>query len=281
MEIGKFCDSVLRGMGQVMLQNNALTGLLFLLGILVSSWQMMLAALLGAASGTLAAILFKYGKKDIDDGLYGFNGALVGVALLFYFKPGLLMAALIIVGAALSTAIMNFMHRKNMSPYTFPFILTAWIIIALAGVSHAVPPQFQTHAFATSLNAVSALSMAFGQVMFQANILTGILFLAGIFVCSRVSALHAFIGSLVGMLLALAISFPFGLINAGIFGYNGVLCGVAFAKSKKYSYDFTILASAISVLVTFLMVNLGIPALTSPFVFSTWIMLSVQGKFAS
>ena len=265
-------------MGQIMLQDNPLAGCLFLLGILVNSWQMSLAALLGVVSGTSAAFLLKYKKKDTADGLYGFNGALVGLALLFFFQPGLPLIILIIAGAALSSLIMNFMQKKKMPPYTFPFILSAWIIIALAGVFNIVPLQPQSLASAGALDAISALSMGFGQVMFQANIITGIFFLAAIFVSSRLSALHAFIGSAVGMLFALALSFPLGLLNIGIFGFNGVLCGVAFANSKKYAFDSTILAAALSVLMTYGMMAIGIPALTAPFVFSTWILLAMRKK---
>ena len=36
--VANFADHVLRGIGQVMLQNNPVSGLLFLIGIFVSSW---------------------------------------------------------------------------------------------------------------------------------------------------------------------------------------------------------------------------------------------------
>lgn len=281
MKLDELANTILRGMSQIMLQNNALTGLLFLLGILLNSWQMLVAALLGVVSGTAAAVFFRYEKKGIMDGLYGFNGALVGLALVFFFQPSALLAILIIAGAALSSLIMNFMHRKKMSPYTFPFILSAWIMIALAGVSNVVLLQPQSTTAATSLDAISALSMGFGQVMFQANIVTGIIFLAAIFVSSRMGALHAFVGSAIGMLLALALSFPLGLANIGIYGFNGVLCGAAFAGSKKHALAFTATAAALSVFIIHGMMAVGIPALTAPFVFSTWILLAVREKIAA
>jgi len=98
----ELADALLRGMGQIMLQDNALTGLLFLLGILANSWQMFFAALLGLMSGTAATYFLKYDKKEIAHGLYGFNAALVGVGLLFFFQPSALLALVIIAGAALS-----------------------------------------------------------------------------------------------------------------------------------------------------------------------------------
>ena len=41
-----------RGIGQVMFQNNALSGLLMLVGILLNSWQMALLAIAGNVVST-------------------------------------------------------------------------------------------------------------------------------------------------------------------------------------------------------------------------------------
>ena len=278
MTLKELSGTLLRGMGQIMLQDSPLTGALFLVGILANSWQMFLAALLGVASGTAAAYLLKYGKNDISHGLYGFNAALVGLGLLFFFQPGIPLVILIIAGSALSTVIMNFMHNRKMSPYTFPFILSTWIIIALVGATGIIASQPPLPAAPLSLDALSALSMGASQVMFQASILTGIIFFAAIFANSRANALYALLGSLVGMLLALALSFPLGLISIGIYGYNGVLCGAAFAGSKKHAMAFAVAATVLSVLIVYALPLASIPALTAPFVFATWIVLALGKK---
>lgn len=59
----RFTTQVLKGIGQIMLQENALTGLLFLIGITCGSIEMGLGALLATVSGTATAILLKYNKK--------------------------------------------------------------------------------------------------------------------------------------------------------------------------------------------------------------------------
>ena len=48
-------DNVLRGIGQVMFQNNSYSGLLFLLAVATQSWVLALALLLGSAAATLTA----------------------------------------------------------------------------------------------------------------------------------------------------------------------------------------------------------------------------------
>jgi len=57
-------DQVLRGVGQIMLQENAITGLLFLMGIFYGSVFMGLAALLATTCGSITAKLLRYDKLN-------------------------------------------------------------------------------------------------------------------------------------------------------------------------------------------------------------------------
>lgn len=265
-----------RGLSQVMLQNNALTGLLFLIGIFYNSWLMGLGALAGAITSTLAAFSFKFNKKDIYDGLYGFNGALVGIALLFFFKPSLVLFAILIFGSAVSSLVMNSMHKRKLMPLTFPFVITTWALILLVKILQF--SQLSVHGLteATGLNILSSASMGFGQVMFQASIVTGIVFFLAILVNSRVAAIYALAGSLFGMLLSFALSFPLNLVNSGIFGFNAVLCGIAFAGKDKKSVIYALVSVILSVFIIYGMQYIGIIALTSPFVFVAWITYGIK-----
>ena len=79
-----FTDAVLRGLGQVVFQNNPLTGLLILLAISVNSFVYAGAALFGAVVGTYVAKLLRIDNKLVRDGLFGFNGALTAIAMVAY-----------------------------------------------------------------------------------------------------------------------------------------------------------------------------------------------------
>lgn len=115
---------ILRGMSQVMLQNNWLTGLLFFAGVFYNSWLMGIGAVVGAAVSTYTAYVLNYNKEDVANGLYGFNGILVGIAVLFFYELTFLTILLLIVGSIFSSVIMNFMHEKKLKPFTFPFVLS-------------------------------------------------------------------------------------------------------------------------------------------------------------
>ena len=116
-----------RGIGQVMLQNNALSGWLMLAGICLCSWQMGLWALGGLAVSTLSACAFGYSKEAIRNGLFGFNGLLVGLAAALFLQPGFMAVCLMIAASVLSTVITHlFSLQHKLAGYTAPFILAVW-----------------------------------------------------------------------------------------------------------------------------------------------------------
>lgn len=82
-----FVDWVLRGIGQVVFQNNPVSGAVILAGIFYNSWIYGLVCLLGTIISTATALLFKSDKGMIKDGLFGFNGALIAIALVAYTSP--------------------------------------------------------------------------------------------------------------------------------------------------------------------------------------------------
>ena len=88
-----------RGVGQVMFQNNALSGSLMLAGILLNSWQMALMAIAGNVVSTLTACLSGYSREDIRNGLYGFNGTLVGIAIGVFMPVSVASLSLLVAGA--------------------------------------------------------------------------------------------------------------------------------------------------------------------------------------
>ena len=111
-----------RGVGQVMFQNNALSGLLMLAGILLNSWQMALLAIAGNVVSTLTACLSGYSREDIRNGLYGFNGTLVGIAIGVFMPVSVASFSLLVAGSCLSAWIFAIAFRKcSDSPVTLFF----------------------------------------------------------------------------------------------------------------------------------------------------------------
>lgn len=270
-----YIKTTLRGVGQVMLQNNALTGLLFLGGIFYNSWILGFGAIVGNVISTISAKLLKYSNEDIKNGQFGFNGTLVGIAIWFFFDVNIFTFLAIVIGSAFSTLIMHPMKEKKLA-FTAPFVISAWVVMLGITLLRLTPFLSAALPQQSSPNLFSAISMGIGQVMFQGNIVTGILFLLAILVNSRVAAIYAIYGSLLGGLFAMLLTLPLSAINLGLFGYNAVLCGIALGTKKWDGLILATFAIILSVFLNYGLDQIGIIPLTAPFVIATWAALLVK-----
>ena len=78
-----YFDAVLRGYGQLFLCNNPVSGVLFLLGLVLVSPENAAWSLVGAGLATLGALLFGM-KAEASSGLFGVNGALLGYSWIYF-----------------------------------------------------------------------------------------------------------------------------------------------------------------------------------------------------
>ena len=106
---------------------------MFLVGIFYNSWLLGLAVLLATIISTGAAHLLKYAKDDIQNGLYGFNGTLTGIAVFCFFEVNLISILALVLGSIMSTIVMNLL-KKFIPPFTAPFVFVTWLIWGLKQV---------------------------------------------------------------------------------------------------------------------------------------------------
>ena len=276
----------LRGVGQVFFQENAITGACFVLGLAASSMLMAAGAVIGTAIGTATAWAVKFDKSELSAGIYGFNSALVGIATLFFFRPGATSIALLAFGCVVAALVTWLMRRYLPLPtYTTPFIVTTWALFFL-GQALGVP-RVEAGAPLVGVGLVGAVAHGVSQVMFQASIWTAILFLVGIALNDWRHATWVLLGSIVGTLVGYyqAASWagtvdPESLVNRGLaenvalglYGYNATLAAVALFLWRR-SLIPPLFGMLISVPITDLVPILGLPALTAPFVLATWVVL--------
>lgn len=297
-----FLDTVFRGVGQVMLQDNSYTGLLFVIGIFYNSWLFGVGVLLGAAVSTLTAMLFGMDRSQVRKGLYGFNGALVAIALLYFLQPDALTWACLIFAAICSTIVMaaltSLLEVWKLPALTAPFVFTSFtFFLAIARFGRlasthllptaGLPTAVSVEGVVTWTTVVEGLFKGVAQVFFQGNLLTGIIFAAGLFVATRMAFATALIGSLIGLLVAWGMGAAEPAIRAGAFGFNSVLVGIAlgsvfFALNKTsiaYALLATIATPFVYAAVSAALQPLGVPALTLPFVLVTWTFLFASKLF--
>lgn len=263
-----------RGVGQVMLQENALSGYLMLAGIVWNSRVMALAALLGTAVSTLAAILLGFDKQAIQRGLYGFNGTLVGIAAVVFLQLSWWSFGLLLSGAVLSTLIMRlFLLQGRVAGYTAPFVLVTWLMLLVCHLSmttNLLPPVVEL--VSTSPDIFAAFWQSVGQIMFQPGLVTGLLFFAAVLVNSRISAFYMVLGAGLPLVLLAANEMNYSNFNAGLYAYNAVLCAIALGERTRASLCWAIMAIALSVMLQWFGMHAGLITLTAPFVLATWVV---------
>jgi urea transporter len=266
-------NSFFKGIGQIMLQNNPWTGLLFMVGICFGSYLMGIAAIFAVITGTTTAMLLKYPNNEISDGLYGFSAALVGVALICFFQPTVAIWVAILIGSVLATVIQRLFIAKKIPAFTFPFILVTWLFLCLFHYFPSlVKPQLATND-AYINNYLTLFAHGFGQVIFQVNIWAGILFMIGIFISRPIAAIYAIVGIALSIMIAYQLKEPVNDIYLGLLSYNAVLCAITFAGKKREDLIRGLIAVILSVLIMIQMRDLNLPALTFPFVLATWLVL--------
>ncbi len=297
-----FMDVCLRGSGQVMFQNNPLTGLFFLAGIFWGAFAagmptVACGAVAGTVTGTLAAYALGAAKEHINTGLHGYNGMLVGCALPTFFAPTPLLWAYILIGSVFSTimmmAVSNMMKTWKVSAMTGPFVLTTWLLmlaaynfahIRITALPHpaiALQPAAADLFMLTTRQFWTASLAGISQVFLINNSITGILFLIGLAVSSIWAAIFALLGSVTAIGTALVLGGDSPSIIAGLFQFSAVLTaiglGTTFYRPNGRVVLYALLGTVFTVVaqgaLNVLLHVFGIPTLTFPFVIAAWIFL--------
>lgn len=265
-----------KGVGQVMLQENVWTGLLFLAGIFCGSVNMGIAAVLAVIVGTCTAKILHYDTAEIKAGLYGFSATLVGVALACMFQSGLVLWISILLGSALAAIIQHFFIVRKIPAFTFPFIVVTWILLFLfAQFPHLVVPQ-SGGSLAGDEPVFVVLARGYGQVIFQDSLWAGILFFIGVLICNPIAAVYGLVGAAISATLAYLLREPLPNIYLGLMSFNAVLCAITFAGKNWKDAGLALMAVVLSLLISMMMRGLHLPVLTFPFVLASWMTLSLK-----
>lgn len=252
-----------------------------LAGIACNSLYMAGLALLGTVVSTSTARIAGYSCEDIRNGLYGFNGTLVGIAVGVFMNISVWAFMLLIIGAALSTWVMRMFQRQRfVSGYTAPFILVTWLLLLL---ERTVFPSLELSSDSVAvqepvnIDFFQVFCLHIGQVMFQGGtVLSGLFFLVGIWINSRLNGLYAMWGAVLPLGAA-----PFS-------GYGNPRCGSRIIGVQRgacaYRTRHGIIkrfwrgdrAVLLSTVLQIAGMRIGITTLTAPFVLATWTVVLLR-----
>ena len=274
--------ALLNGFSQIFLQAKPGCGLLVLLAIAIGAPQLLGGALLGCLSSTLTAQRRGYAKADIDLGLYGYNGVLLGMLISLQFAWSALLPLLIIVSSGASSLLLaawmqRMRERQWLPAFTFPFVGLSWLLLWLAPVLQlelqpAVASPAQPLDWWASL---IAMARGLGQVIFLDQPLAGVFLLIGLLLADRRAACWALLGSTGGLALALYQGLPQHSALTGLYGYNAALAAITLSQVHRRPW-LPLLGIALALVLQPGFSALGLPALTMPFILTCWLVSATQ-----
>ena len=287
-----------------MFQPSAIGGVLMLAGIFWGAIagghaEVAVGAVVGLVVSTLTGYALSLPDEEGAVGLWGFNGVLVGVAMMTFLGSTPLSWAALVLCSAMTTWVREGLNKigavHKVNSFTFPFVLCTWLFLAAARVltgldevSLAHPMLPSIHHFDIAATPPTSLweglewsLRGLGQIMLQDSWVSGLLFLAGLAVSSPWAALWGFVGSSIGTYGALLYGTSEIAVSSGLYGFSPALTAIALGcvfyhpswRSALWAVIGAVATLFVQGALNVFLEPLGLPALTAPFCITTWLFL--------
>jgi len=290
---------LLRGVAQVDLQPNALTGLFILVSLWVAGWDVGLFATIGLVVSTATALVLGVDRSSISVGLQGYSGCLTGIALVTYLDHHLSTYLLTIAGAILCTllaaALTTFLTPYGLTPLTAPFCIVSGVMVVGAPSFERVWHGGSSAAVSSTTRGDTGLSWSdlwhgfftnVSQIFLIDEWYVGLIMLVGLAIAGPWVVAYAAAGSVVGILVAWALGAPASLIANGIYGYNAVLVAIAMGAvflprtvaCGLYALFGAAVTTGVTASLTSFFKTFGGHTFTWPFILTTWVLMAAVPK---
>ncbi|GAB3942961.1 urea transporter [Corynebacterium tapiri] len=271
-----------RSIGQIYFLPNAMSGWLMLGAVLLWSPPAAAFLLLGVLTQNACAYVLRAPAEDVHQGVYGFNGALVGIAAYLLAGFGVRGALCAILGSAVCAGLQYWLvpvlARINLPGMTAPFCLVA-SVFSLFPASWGMPAE--SAAVGGVAGIMRGALTSFSQVMLAGAPLTAAIIVAALALGSVRLLIFGAGGAAVGIVGGLAITA--GSVSEGLTGYCAVLAAMALgvalpvASNRRTRILTAAGAALLSVVILAVFHSLHWAAFTWPFVLSVWIVVGVHG----
>lgn len=277
-DIKLFLKAIPNSYGQVFFSDQRL----FAIILMVITFFDLYAGLLGFLSvitTNLVGFLLGFDKKTISKGVFGFNSLLVGLGLGIYFKPDLQLILVIVMAAILTLLIavsLQGVIGKYALPFlSIPFLLSIWIMtlstkeFTALGISErgiytfndlytiGGDPLVKIYDWWNNLQLPRSMRIYFislGAILFQYNLLSGIILSMGLLLFSRISFTLSIIGFYTAYLFYEILGADISELSYSYIGFNYILTSIAvggfFIIPSRRSYIWVILLIPIVAMIT-------------------------------
>ncbi|MFQ5685202.1 MAG: urea transporter [Candidatus Scalindua sp.] len=284
----RLINATFKGIGQILFCCSSLSGLLFLAAFAFSWWVIVPHCLVGSAIATLTAFLFSQKSVDIENGLFGYNGALIGLTWPFFWPLSYFSILILILASGISTFYAILLRNTiSDSKVNLPITSIPFVVIFLLFLSYAyvfgLLPKYSSEPIPLNLSALDVTSihqrifqskewLTLGKLLLNHIVPVGIFF-TGILLYSRISAFFAFAGGSLSLITSYFLMGDEGLNQLGLHGFTSVPIAIAlggfFIAFNIPCFLYSMFATCLGILLWLLIAPLlaphGIPILTIVF----------------
>ncbi|MCD4769193.1 MAG: urea transporter, partial [Bacteroidales bacterium] len=250
-DVKLFFKSLLNSYSQIFFSDSRIFSVL----LLIVSFADIYAGIFGLIAVLVTNLLgfaMGFDKKTVAKGLYGFNSLLVGLGLGIYFQPGPVMLLIIILASVLtlfvSVTLQGVIGKYGLPYLSIPFIIGAWIVTLATreftslGISERGIFTFnelytlggssmvQLYDWWNSIEFARPFKIYFislGAILFQYNIIAGIIISIGLLLHSRISFTLSLVGFFTAYLFYEITGADISDLNYSYIGFNYILTSIA------------------------------------------------------
>jgi urea transporter/murein DD-endopeptidase MepM/ murein hydrolase activator NlpD len=258
---------------------------LFSIILLIVTFFNITAGLSGFIAALVAVMIadkMGFDKILLRQGVYSFNALLAGIGLGTFYEPGLVFLALLLMAALvslmISVVLSGFLGKYRLPFLSIPFVIALWIIMLPSGQfsnlgltqrnifwinemysigGKPLLTLFQTIDNLPLNRMVIIYLRSLSSIIFQDNLVTGILIAFAIFITSRITFVLTILGFISAYLFAHFIGADMASFSFYNIGANYILLAIAaggfFTIPSRYSYLWAVLlVPVLSMLILFL-----------------------------
>jgi urea transporter len=223
--------------------------------LILVSFADVYAGLAGALSvivANITALMMGLDWNAMKKGIYGYNSLLVGLSLGIFYAPGPVLFVLIILASMLtmfiSVSLQGVIGKYGLPFLSVPFVLAAWLMtlatrnmnflsISERGIftinelyTLGGEPFVRLYEWWNNIGLMKPLKVYFislGAIMFQYNVLSGIIIAAGLLYYSRISFTLSLLGFFAAYFFYDFVGADITEINYSYIGFNYILTSIA------------------------------------------------------
>ena len=257
-----------------------------------------LSGLIAVLTAVLIASQMGFDKSQLKQGIFSFNALLTGIGLGTFFEPGLVFYVILLLAALfslmLSVVLGGWLGKYGLPFLSLPFVIAVWLVLLPSGQfanlgltqrnvfwmneMYAIGGKplldfFQTIDNLPLSKMVIVYLKSMSSILFQDNLLAGILIAVTLLITSRITFLLSVTGFLSAWLFAHFIGSDMASFSFYNVGANYILVAIAvggfFVIPSRYSFLWAVLLVPLTSLILLFLRKLlaaaGLPLFSLPF----------------